>query len=293
MSELSAIPPATALAAAPPVTGIDRPASADALRAPPRLRGALGWGACLTLAFALHAAGAAALLAHWHYQLDDVASAPVILVELAPVAVAPATIPTEIPPGPPQPQAEEQPAPDRPVEKAAAAPVTTAPLEKITALPPPPGPEPSLIAQPPPKTAEKTPARKVEKKKPQKHASLASAPSVAEQRTERVAAPAPGALTHSNALPNWKSALVAQLERNKRYPPEAQARGDHGVTELAFSVDRSGGVHRAHIVRSSGSDVLDRASLDLIARAAPLPRPPPEVAGAQIAIVVPIRYNAR
>ncbi len=147
-----------------------------------------------------------------------------------------------------------------------------------------------LTVTPPPKPIEKP----QEKKPKQKHASLASAPSTAEQKAERAAAPAPGANSRNpNALPNWKSLLVSRLERYKQYPAEAQARGDHGVAQLAFSVDRSGGVHHARIQRSSGSSALDAATLALIARAAPLPPPPPEVAGAQIAIVVPIRYNIR
>jgi periplasmic protein TonB len=94
-------------------------------------------------------------------------------------------------------------------------------------------------------------------------------------------------------VPDWKSQLVAQLERNKRYPSEAQSRGDQGVVRLAFSIDRSGGVHNARIVGSSGSSALDQATLSLVARASPLPPPPPEVSGAQIPIVVPIRYNMR
>jgi protein TonB len=104
----------------------------------------------------------------------------------------------------------------------------------------------------------------------------------------------PGASSQNpNALPNWKSELVARLERAKRYPPEAQSRGEHGVAQLAFSVDRSGGVHNARIVHSSGSSLLDEATLALIGRAAPLPPPPSEISGSQIAIVVPIRYNIR
>jgi protein TonB len=141
------------------------------------------------------------------------------------------------------------------------------------------------------------PSKPIEKKveKPrQKHASLASAPSTAEKKAERAAAPSPGASSQNpNALPNWKSELVSRLERAKRYPPEAQSRGEHGVAQLAFSVDRSGGVHNARIVHSSGSSLLDQATLSLIERAAPLPPPPPEISGTQIAIVVPIRYNIR
>ena len=147
----------------------------------------------------------------------------------------------------------------------------------------------SLSATPP------KPVEKPKEKKPkQKHASIASAPSTAEQRAEHAAAPARGAASHNpDALPNWKSALVARLERYKRYPPDAQSRGESGVARLAFSVDRSGGVHNARIVRSSGSSLLDHETLSLADRAAPLPPPPPDVVGAQIPIEVPIRYNAR
>ena len=105
----------------------------------------------------------------------------------------------------------------------------------------------------------------------------------------------PGASSRNpDAVPNWKSQLVARLERYKRYPSEAQSRGEQGVAQLAFSVDRSGGVHNARIVRSSGSSVLDRrnAGAGRSARQ-PLPPPPPEISGAQIPIVVPIRYNVR
>ena len=221
-------------------------------------------------------AGAAALLARWNNNDDLVANAPVITIELAALPVAPETTPNEIPPGPQQQEAEPEPEPEKP-------------LEKKLELPPDPKAEPLQAVMPPPKV-EKPP----EKKPKQKHASLPSAPSSAETRSERAAAPMPGANSHNpNAMPNWKSQLVAQLERNKRYPSEAQSRGEQGVAQLAFSVDRSGGVHNARIVRSSGSSALDQATLAMVERAAPLPPPPPEITGSQIPISVPIRYSAR
>ena len=65
------------------------------------------------------------------------------------------------------------------------------------------------------------------------------------------------------------------------------------MAQLAFSIDRHGGAHHTRIVRSSGSSLLDEATLALVERAQPLPPPPSELAGAEIAIVVPIRYNIR
>jgi len=232
------------------------------------------WSLCFALVVCFHVAGAAALLARWSDDADLVANAPVITIDLAPVPVAPQTQPTELPPGPEQTEAksEPEPQPQKPVE-----------TEDIK---PAPAKDAELTVAPP------KPPEKPKQKQARKQASLTSAPSAVEQKAERAAAAAAGAASHnSDALPNWKSALVAQLERYKRYPSEA--RGASGVAQLAFYVDRNGGVHNAHILRSSGSSALDSATLDLVARAQPLPPPPSEIRGAQIAITVPIRYSVR
>jgi len=235
---------------------------------------AIRWGTCFALALGIHAGGAAALVARWQTEGENLPNAPVVMLELSPVPVAPSVVQNDLPPGPEAAEAQAEPDPVKPVEMAEL----------------PPAPQPELTLTPPPKPIEKP----KEKKPPQKHASLASAPSSAEQRAARAAAPAPGANSHDpTALPSWKSALVSRLERYKRYPAEAQSRGETGVAQLAFSVDRSGGVHGARIVRSSGSSALDRETLALVERAAPLPPPPADITGAQIAIVVPIRYNFR
>ena len=236
------------------------------------------WGACFALALGVHGAVVVGLLAHWQENSDLVANAPVITIDLAPVAVAPDTKPTELPPGPQQAEAEPAPEPD-PVR----------PVETLD-LPPEPKAAPLAALTPP-----LQPPQKLNEQKPeQKQASLASAPSTAENTAKRAAAPAPGASSrNSYAVLNWKSRLVASLERSKRYPSAARARAEHGVAQLAFSIDRHGGVHNARIVRSSGSELLDSETLALLQRAQPLPPPPPELAGAEIAIVVPIRYNIR
>ncbi len=261
---------------------------------PRRSTGRLRWAACWALALACHAAVAAALLLYWHPAEEQIAGAPLILIELAPLPVAPAMTPSDAPPGPQQTQTAAAPpveptvARDAKPEPNKSEPET--PVETTATVPPAPQTEQPVAMLPQRKPAQQP----REEKHHQSAARQASAPSSAAHRAKRAAAPASGASARNpTALPNWKSRLVARLERYKRYPAEAQARGEHGVTQLAFSVDRRGGVHRARILRSSGSTALDRATLALIARAQPLPPPPPEIRGAQIAIVVPIRYNIR
>lgn len=266
----------------------------------------LRWTACFVLVLGIHATAAATLLSHWQPADEPVAGGPVILVDLAPVAAAPAAPPSEAAPGPqqvqspPEPMAEpvDKPEPAKPEVTAALTPTEEPPVEKIEP-PAPPVQTPPIVETPPAQTEvvlplPRPPQRTAEPKHRRKLADLNSALPKVERAAPRAVAPAPGASSHDpNAMPNWKSELVARLQRYKRYPSEAQARGDEGVAQLAFTVDRSGGVHNARIVRSSGSSLLDRATLDLIARAQPLPAPPPDIRGSQIAIVVPINYNLR
>jgi protein TonB len=236
----------------------------------------LRWGVCFALALGFHAAGAAALLAKWNESSDLAANAPLIMIDLAPVAAAPETTPNDMPPDRVASRAEEpepEPQPEKPIEK----------LE----LPPPQVQPEVTLPPPPPKVVEKPKEKKPEKKK-----SLASAPSAAPERADHAAAPAPGASSRDpNALPSWRSQLVARLERYKRYPSEA--RGDSGTTQVAFRVDRSGGVHNVRIARSSGSSLLDRETLALLDRAQPMPPPPSGASEADLSVVAPVRYNAR
>jgi periplasmic protein TonB len=89
---------------------------------------------------------------------------------------------------------------------------------------------------------------------------------------------------------SWQQSLLARLVRFQRYPP--RARDVQGVVSLAFSIDRHGNVVSSHIIKSSGSALLDYEALDLIKRAAPLPAPPAEIADSDLSVIVPIRFSA-
>jgi periplasmic protein TonB len=83
--------------------------------------------------------------------------------------------------------------------------------------------------------------------------------------------------------------MAMQLERHKRYP--SQARGEQGVTTLAFAIDRQGRLLSSRVVRSAGSAILDAAALAMLSRAQPFPAPPLGIADELLSITVAIRYT--
>ena len=236
----------------------------------------LRWIFSGALVLAAHG-GLAAAMAQWNEPNEPAESASAIVIELAPLPVASMEIPNDLAPGPEQVEAEIP--PDQPVEK-----VEEKVEEKIEQAP---DPEVALVlpqeVQPePPKPMETQPAP------------ATTAPQVPSNvQAALPAAPTEGApnVSNSNAVPRWKSQVVGMLERNKRYPSDARNRHEQGVTQLTFSIDRQGRVVASRIVTSSGSSSLDKEALDLAQRAQPFPPPPPELAGAQISLTVPIRFN--
>jgi protein TonB len=108
---------------------------------------------------------------------------------------------------------------------------------------------------------------------------------------EETPAVAPRPVQARAAVATWRNQIVTILERNKRYPSEARARGEQGVTRLAFSIDSQGHLMSSRIVASSGSAALDAETLALVQRAQPYPPPPPELVGSEM--TVPVSFNIR
>lgn len=90
----------------------------------------------------------------------------------------------------------------------------------------------------------------------------------------------------------WRHLLMVHMNGHKQYPEDARARGEQGTVVLSFILDRSGRILSSRITSSSGSTVLDRATLAMIQRANPLPAPPPEVPGNRISLHVPVTFAA-
>lgn len=166
-----------------------------------------------------------------------------------------------------------------------------------------PDPVPAEVALPKPETKPETPpalprkpeVRKTEAKTaappPSKAANRAAAEVAPSARSvSNRLAPAPAPQASPAAVASWQSRLFAHLERNKRYPAAARARGIQGTLKFRFTIDPAGNVLNVQILQSSGQPMLDEALLDLMNRASPVPAPPP---GTPLSIVTSIRYALR
>jgi protein TonB len=250
------------------------------------------WAICGAIIVLAHG-GIAAATVNWREEIVPAEPAAAIVVEFAPLPVGPAAPQTEIAPGPEQVMSEAS--PERPVERVedqqkVEERVASRPLEE----PPPeikPAPNPDVAAEPP--QQERAMQRPQEPRTP---APTTSAPQALPERSAAVpAAPMQGRLIPnlSNAVPTWKTHILALLERHKRYPESAQSRHQQGIAHVLFTIDRLGRVIEARLVRSSGASALDDEALALLRRAQPFPPPPPELPGERVDVNVPIRFNLK
>ncbi len=221
------------------------------------------WIACFVVVVAAHGVAALTLLPSTEASDFD-AGAPVVMLELPEAPAAPSTPPSDLAPGPPETESDPTPPPKeetKPIEQ-----------EAEVALPTPEPPKP----EPPVEQREAT-----------------AMPSV-EMPPSAAAPPTPGAAVRTPAtFIRWQSALAAHLERFKRYPTAARIRHEQGIAKVAFTIDHEGYLLSSRIVQSSGSSVLDEETLDMLARAQPMPKPPGNAPDGALSFIVPVRFNIR
>jgi protein TonB len=111
-----------------------------------------------------------------------------------------------------------------------------------------------------------------------------------EKTTVPPVTPAPSAPQVSTGKPTWEGLVLGALNKVKRYPGTAQRLRQQGVPYIRFVMDREGKVLSVRLERSSGFPVLDNEAVALPERAQPLPKPPDDVPGDEIELVVPIEY---
>lgn len=101
-----------------------------------------------------------------------------------------------------------------------------------------------------------------------------------------VAPPAPRA---ASGAATWEGRLLAHLQKYRRYPAKARAMRQQGTVFVLFRMSREGQVIDAQIARPSGFPALDRAALETLRRAQPLPAIPDDRPG-ELSLTVPVEF---
>ena len=236
----------------------------------------LRWGTCFVAMLSLHGAVAAALLMT-PAEGDTFDTTTAIEVDFTTESFRDAEA-RDVAPGEEQMQTDEAPPPQEKAEvKTEKVPEPEPPLPQVA--------EPDVALEVPPEQKKQEEEKKEEKEKTPN----ATPPLVAASATTAPTA----AASRKAQLVSWKRQLALHLQRCKRYPREAQSHRETGTSKVTFVVDRQGHVVSSRIVKGSGSEALDRETLELLQRAQPLPEPPTEVGGTQFAFTMPILFEFR
>lgn len=272
--------------------------------------------ACVTV---VHG-GVALAVAHWPRPESPAGEpAAAVMIELAPMPMAPEVPPQELAVGAQQEvrteitpvededelaESEELPEPEpltaeappeamREVSEHAAATELETPdlpeiatAEAVIEAPAARRPEPERAEEKPREPERKSEPKKTQpKRKPQTlTASAPKAVNAARARTNAAPTSGTGAVA---STATWRGSVIAHLNRRKRHPGGAA----RGTATVAFTIDRSGRVLSARLVRSSGSATLDQEAVALARRASPVPAPPANIGRASVTLAVPVRFS--
>ena len=100
--------------------------------------------------------------------------------------------------------------------------------------------------------------KQIEQPPPDTPQAVVAAPEVQpQQQVQQPPTPAMPVRTKGGAArvaASWETSLVKHLEQFKRYPSDAQSRGEEGVVLLSFTVDRTGDI--AFALSRAGAEVV-------------------------------------
>jgi protein TonB len=230
------------------------------------------WGIAIGIALAAHLFCTLAVLG-WQRAAHVTPPDPIMVVEL----------PAEAPP--------PSSAPLSPVTPSVVTPVTPLSPTTLPTVPP--------VKTPLPADAVTQPTQSKPAASPSSAAPAAQNPPTAASKPD-TAGTSPGTSATPGTDPKAKkqeadyfALLSAHLNRKKSYPAEAKKARQQGVVAVRFTIGRTGAVSNVSIKRSSGHEILDTATLDLLRRISPLPAFPASMKQASATVVIPIEYSLR
>ncbi|MFO0388826.1 MAG: energy transducer TonB [Alphaproteobacteria bacterium] len=129
-------------------------------------------------------------------------------------------------------------------------------------------------------------------------------PVVARQFVRDLAAPTPvakpeqaplsnSASKEAEVLARYEQLISMWIQKFKQYPNAAKSAGMQGETVVRIRIDRRGNVKYYSLERSTGHADLDRAAVDMIRRANPVPAAPADypTGGEVLEFLIPVNFQ--
>lgn len=173
-------------------------------------------------------------------------------------------------------------------------PVTPLPQKKTeppTSAKPKPKPEPEPMVQkpaPPEPVIEATPQPEPLPFEPPPEIVEAAVPLPEPAPVEPTPAP-----LNATAMAEYEQLLVAWLEKQKKYPKRAKRMRIEGEGLLRILIDRSGQAQKITLEQRTGNRLLDKAVLEMAARANPFPPMPENDLRQTLEFIVPVVFALR
>ncbi len=96
-----------------------------------------------------------------------------------------------------------------------------------------------------------------------------------------------------DARSSYAGILHRHISRYKGFPSELSRKGIEGTVLARLTLVPGGRLGTVEILRSSGSERLDRLALEQIRVAAPFPRPPIALRALRLSFLIPMTYSVR
>jgi protein TonB len=241
------------------------------------------WQRSLVASGLLHGAVLAALLLTWRIEPKPqplLRPIPVTLIhtdEMAPERAAQSAQATAEPPAPLKEEASASPAPTVALAKPAPSVASARPSHQAAPATAKPAPPPASAATPKPDAAITALLFESLDGRPRNNAPPQNA-AIALRSSAKLS-------------DDYMLRLQAWIARQERYPAEARAQHREGKGIVGFTIARDGKVTRVWIDQSTGSSVLDQASLATIRDASPVPPLPHDITGTSVDFFLPVNYT--
>ena len=107
------------------------------------------------------------------------------------------------------------------------------------------------------------------------------------------AAPAAPRIDVASLAAQYRTALIAEAARYKRYPRFARDNGWEGRVEVRLAIGPDGAISSLRVARGTGYSILDQQALEMIRSAMPQTAIPEGLRGVPFSVDIPVIFSLR